>query len=166
MVDVVVVDVVVDVVDVVVVVVVVVVDVVVVVVVSSSGSAVVVVVVESSALHVDVRTRCRSRPVSDRTRSGELALNRFHAVRRAGVHPGDAVLDVACGTGDLTEAFAKSTAARVVGVDFTQAMLDVAEKKKARLDDVLSEKIVYKQGDAQLLEFPDDSFDVVILEVD
>src|SRR3954471_12782362 len=33
---------------------------------------------------------------------------RRYAVRAAGVNAGDTVLDVACGTGDLTEAFARS----------------------------------------------------------
>src|SRR3954463_5963984 len=47
------------------------------------------------------------------------------AVRMAGVKRGDAVLDVACGTGDLTHLFAKTRAESVVGLDFTAAMLDV-----------------------------------------
>src|SRR3954465_1522996 len=51
------------------------------------------------------------------------------AGRMAGGRPGDAVLDVACGTGDLTHLFAKTRAASVVGLDFTAAMLDVARRK-------------------------------------
>src|SRR5262245_63657476 len=43
---------------------------------------------------------------------------RRFAVRAAAVSAGEHVLDVACGTGDLTQAFARSPASRVVGLDF------------------------------------------------
>ncbi len=83
---------------------------------------------------------------------------RRHAVKRAGVKPTDEVLDVACGTGDLTMAFARAGAARVVGADFTREMLDIAEHKKpARSADT----ITYVEADAQQLPFDDASFDVV-----
>ncbi len=51
------------------------------------------------------------------------------AVKMAQVRPGDVVLDVACGTGDLSLAFHQGGAARVIGVDFTYEMLAVAGKK-------------------------------------
>ncbi len=51
------------------------------------------------------------------------------AVKQAMVKPGDVVLDVACGTGDLSMAFATAGAARVIGVDFTYEMLTVAMGK-------------------------------------
>jgi demethylmenaquinone methyltransferase/2-methoxy-6-polyprenyl-1,4-benzoquinol methylase len=83
------------------------------------------------------------------------------AVKAADVRPGDAVLDVACGTGDLTQHFAKTEAARVVGADFTPAMLDVARQKLAKLDPRVATKISYEEGDAQSLRFADAGFDVV-----
>lgn len=87
---------------------------------------------------------------------------RRYAVRAAGVRQGEAVLDVACGTGDLTEAFAKRTeAARVLGVDFTPEMLDVARTKQATLPDETASRIEYQQGDAMDLHLPDESVDVV-----
>lgn len=58
------------------------------------------------------------------------------AVRAADLRPGDVVLDVACGTGDLALAFARARPvrpARVVGIDFTYAMLPLAVKKAAPL---------------------------------
>ena len=51
------------------------------------------------------------------------------AVKLAAVQPGDTVLDVACGTGDLTLAFADGGAGRVLGSDFTLAMLKRARAK-------------------------------------
>ena len=54
------------------------------------------------------------------------------AVRAAGVRPGDTVVDVACGTGDLSLLFARA-GAKVVGVDFTVPMLEVAQGKGGRV---------------------------------
>lgn len=91
----------------------------------------------------------------------DQAWRRF-AVRAAGVKPGDSVLDVACGTGDLTEAFARSPAASVTGLDFTPEMLAIAERKKGRhLEPAVAAKVCYQEGDAQSLPFSDASFEVV-----
>lgn len=79
------------------------------------------------------------------------------AVRLAGVREGEEVLDCACGTGDLTLAFAKTGAKRVVGTDFTQEMLDIAGTK---LRDA-SGRVTFRQADAMNLPFEDASFDVV-----
>ena len=83
------------------------------------------------------------------------------AVRRAAVQPGDHILDVACGTGDLTQAFAATGAQRVIGVDFTPRMLDVARTKQRGLTREQATKITYVEGDAQSLDFADASFNVV-----
>lgn len=83
-------------------------------------------------------------------------------VKACAVRPTDAVLDVACGTGDLTECFAAAGPASVIGVDFTPAMLDVAKVKadRTRRENGVV-RPVYHEGDATALEFPDASFDVV-----
>ena len=51
---------------------------------------------------------------------------RKKAVKLAQAGPTDNVLDVACGTGDLTEAFARAGVRSATGVDFTPEMLEVA----------------------------------------
>lgn len=94
--------------------------------------------------------------------------NRLHSIwqdqawRRAAVrlaHPrtADRVLDVACGTGDLTLAFARSRPApsSVTGLDFTPQMLDVARCKSA------PHEASFIEGDAMNLPFADSSFDVL-----
>ena len=80
------------------------------------------------------------------------------AVRMAQVNQDDIVLDVACGTGDLTAAFVDSATGsprRVLGVDFTMEMLKLARgKRDGRL-------ISYQRGDAMRLPVEDCSVDVV-----
>jgi demethylmenaquinone methyltransferase / 2-methoxy-6-polyprenyl-1,4-benzoquinol methylase len=90
----------------------------------------------------------------------DQAWRRF-AVKAAGVGPKDTVVDVACGTGDLTEAFARAGAARVVGIDFTPEMLRVAELRRSRLGAGLAGKVTYAQGDAQSLDLGDASANIV-----
>jgi demethylmenaquinone methyltransferase / 2-methoxy-6-polyprenyl-1,4-benzoquinol methylase len=68
------------------------------------------------------------------------------------VHPGDRVLDVCCGTGDLALA-AHAVGGRVTGIDFSERMLDRAVRK--------SKEIEWKRGDALRLPFGDGSFDAV-----
>ncbi len=86
---------------------------------------------------------------------------RVRTVRIAQVKPGDHVLDMACGTGDLTEAFARTPASKVTGGDFTPEMLELARKKQAKLTPEQASKITYVGADAMNLQFPDASFDVL-----
>lgn len=86
------------------------------------------------------------------------------AVRAAAPKPTDHILDVACGTGDLTRAFADAGAARVTGLDFTPEMLRIARQKRlgpASAAANLPATINYVDGDAMHLPFADASFDVV-----
>jgi demethylmenaquinone methyltransferase/2-methoxy-6-polyprenyl-1,4-benzoquinol methylase len=69
---------------------------------------------------------------------------------------GSRALDVCCGTGDLALMMAH-TGAKVVGLDFSEPMLEVA--KRRRTDGTVQ----FMQGDAQALPFEDDSFDIVTI---
>jgi len=95
------------------------------------------------------------------------SLWRDQAWRRAAVvlsqvQPTDCVLDAACGTGDLAEAFAAAGAAEVVGVDFTSQMLTLAEHKAQRLRRAPGIAVPrYKQADVMDLPFEDANFDIV-----
>lgn len=101
----------------------------------------------------------------------DQAWRRF-AVKQAGLRGGEHVLDVACGTGDLAERFARGVGkggaagrgavpARVVGLDYTRRMLTVARRKRRRLPREVAARLEYVQGDAQRLPFADATFDVV-----
>ncbi len=74
------------------------------------------------------------------------------AVRCTGAVPGDSALDVCCGTGDLAIALLDvvSPGGRVVGLDFSQAMLDAAVRKRPQIE--------WVRGDALALPFADGEF--------
>ncbi|MEY4117685.1 MAG: ubiquinone/menaquinone biosynthesis methyltransferase UbiE [Planctomycetota bacterium] len=82
------------------------------------------------------------------------------AVRMAAVRPGDDVVDIACGTGDLTELFATTAARSVLGLDFTPPMLEIAREKSARRRHTGAVPR-YEHGDATALALADNSVDVV-----
>ncbi len=62
---------------------------------------------------------------------GRDAAWRREMVRLAEVQPDDVLLDVACGTGDVARAFADAAVrpGRIVGVDFSRPMLDLAASR-------------------------------------
>jgi demethylmenaquinone methyltransferase/2-methoxy-6-polyprenyl-1,4-benzoquinol methylase len=66
------------------------------------------------------------------------------------VHPGDRVLDACCGTGELAIAAAR-TGGRVIGLDFSERMLERARRKSATVE--------WVQGDLLRLPFEDGTFD-------
>lgn len=82
------------------------------------------------------------------------------AVRMASVKPTDIVADVACGTGDLSLAFAKAGPRKVVGVDFCHAMLHGAVRKADSLGSG-GGRISFFEGDALRLPLEPQSVDVV-----
>jgi demethylmenaquinone methyltransferase/2-methoxy-6-polyprenyl-1,4-benzoquinol methylase len=73
--------------------------------------------------------------------------------------PGRRALDVCCGTGDLALALARR-GAHVVGLDFSERMLEVARQRGQKLQTTTAPP-EFRQGDAQRLPFPDNSFDIV-----
>jgi len=87
---------------------------------------------------------------------------RRRAVSLCRVSPDTDILDVACGTGDLSEAFARARPRSVVGVDFTEPMLALARRKAARRVQAADmPRPRYQLGDAMNLPFADATFDVV-----
>jgi demethylmenaquinone methyltransferase/2-methoxy-6-polyprenyl-1,4-benzoquinol methylase len=99
------------------------------------------------------------------------------AVGQAQVQAGDTILDVACGTGDLTLAFAATAKAkgqpsnektgpkRVLGIDFTFDMLTIAKDKAAARYPAEKQnsqrRPTFMVGDAMALPVADQSVDVV-----
>jgi demethylmenaquinone methyltransferase / 2-methoxy-6-polyprenyl-1,4-benzoquinol methylase len=71
------------------------------------------------------------------------------------VHPGDRVLDACCGTGDLAVAARRAGAGEVVGVDFSERMLEQARRKAPEVE--------WIQADVLALPLEDASFDAAVV---
>ena len=84
---------------------------------------------------------------------------RVRAADRAEVGPGDSVLDVCCGTGDLAFELARrvSPGGHVVGCDFSEQMLDLARDKAADR----GVPVRFEWADALQLPYGDERFDAV-----
>lgn len=77
------------------------------------------------------------------------------ATVREAVLPGERVLDACCGTGDLAVAARKAGAREVIGVDFSERMLERARRKAPEVE--------WIQADVLALPFDDGSFDAAVV---
>jgi demethylmenaquinone methyltransferase / 2-methoxy-6-polyprenyl-1,4-benzoquinol methylase len=77
------------------------------------------------------------------------------ATVRETVRPGDRVLDACCGTGDLAVAARAAGAGDVVGLDFSEPMLERARRKAPGVE--------FVQGDVLALPFDDASFGAAVV---
>ncbi|HMP81192.1 MAG TPA: bifunctional demethylmenaquinone methyltransferase/2-methoxy-6-polyprenyl-1,4-benzoquinol methylase UbiE [Verrucomicrobiota bacterium] len=95
--------------------------------------------------------------INDLQSFGLHRLWKRRVVELASVRAGDRALDVCCGTGDIAFALT-ARGADVIGLDFSEAMLEVARKKSPKAELRNPEFI---RGDAMRLPFPDASFHAV-----
>ena len=82
---------------------------------------------------------------------------RRRAAERANLHPGQTVLDLCTGTGKLAHELLSSTrpGGRVIGIDFSQPMLERARK--------LEPEVEFRLGDVSRLSEPDASVDAITI---
>jgi demethylmenaquinone methyltransferase/2-methoxy-6-polyprenyl-1,4-benzoquinol methylase len=82
---------------------------------------------------------------------------RRRAARATGLKPGGSALDVACGSGKLTAQLARiaGPSGRVVGLDFSTQMLEVARHQHPGVE--------FTEGDALNLPFDDATFDAATI---
>jgi demethylmenaquinone methyltransferase/2-methoxy-6-polyprenyl-1,4-benzoquinol methylase len=97
--------------------------------------------------------------MNDLMSAGMHRIWKAYTVQVARIRPGDKVLDIAAGTGDLTQAFAKRAGlgGQVVHTDINFSMLKVGRDRM--LDDGLS--LPTAACDAETLPFRDETFDLV-----
>lgn len=80
-------------------------------------------------------------------------------MRHMHLNSGQVILDLCCGTGDWSIHMARTNPqVEVIGLDFSENMLDVAKERTAHI-----ENVSLIQGDAMNLEFPDNSIDTVTI---
>jgi demethylmenaquinone methyltransferase / 2-methoxy-6-polyprenyl-1,4-benzoquinol methylase len=85
------------------------------------------------------------------------------SINALGLHPGERVLDVCGGTGDLSLSAARRVGpgGRVILYDINRAMMEGGRKKIEKAS--LQKSILLVQGDAESLPFPQGSFDAVMV---
>lgn len=95
-----------------------------------------------------------------------LSLNtdrywRWWTVKKLQPVPGESILDVCTGTGDLALAFHRATGGKseIVAADFTPEMLEIGRRKQARAK--IGSELTFVEADTQNLPFEDDRFAIV-----
>jgi len=86
-----------------------------------------------------------------------------HAIELSGIRPGNVVLDLAGGTGDLTKAFAKRVGktGRVVLADINENMVRVGRDRLT--NEGIIGNVDYTITNAEALTYPDNTFDLVTI---
>lgn len=86
----------------------------------------------------------------------EIVRQRIQTLEALALRAGEHVLDAGCGTGLLVQGMSSTIGSqgRIVGVDFSNDMLEVAKNRCSELDN-----IELKQGSVTELNFADNSFD-------
>ena len=86
--------------------------------------------------------------------------NSMMVIELAKIKSGDKVLDVGCGTGNLTLTAKKYAGASgsVYGIDASPEMIEIAQKKAKRM----GSETIFEIGLVEKLAYPDATFDVII----
>ena len=94
---------------------------------------------------------------------GQHQVWKAMAVKWSGAKPGDRLLDVCCGSGDLAFQAAKTVGIKgqVVGLDFCDELLAIAAQRHQQKYPQFS--LQWQQGDALKLPFADQSFDAATM---
>jgi demethylmenaquinone methyltransferase/2-methoxy-6-polyprenyl-1,4-benzoquinol methylase len=95
-----------------------------------------------------------------------LSLNidrywRWWTVKKLRPAPGEPILDVCAGTGDLAFAFQRATGGKspIVAADFCREMLEIGRQKQQRYG--IGDELSFVEADAQHLPFEDNRFAIV-----
>ena len=101
--------------------------------------------------------------MNDLMSGGVHRLWKRFTIELAAVRPGQTILDIAGGTGDLSYAFAKKVGpdGLVVLADINESMLNVGRDRLT--DRGIAGNLQYAQADAQYLPFPDNTFDCITI---
>lgn len=96
---------------------------------------------------------------------GQHRIWKRMAVSWSGAKPGDCVLDICCGSGDLAFLLSHKVGSlgKVMGLDFSWEQLRIASSRQRSLSNSCYDNIEWVEGDALNLPFPDGSFDAITM---
>jgi ubiquinone/menaquinone biosynthesis C-methylase UbiE len=96
---------------------------------------------------------------------GEVALREIeiNAISKY-LKDGTTVLDVGCGNGYSTLRFAERHEIQISGIDFSEEMINFSEQSLKRSASTLKGSVSFSVQDVLSLDFPENSFDIVITE--
>ncbi len=87
---------------------------------------------------------------------------RRRAVRELALGPKSSVIDLCCGTGDVSfQLLKRDPTTQIVGLDFCTPMLEGARRRALAIAN--AQQISFVEGDVLALPYPDDSFDGAIM---
>ncbi|XP_049398791.1 2-phytyl-1,4-beta-naphthoquinone methyltransferase, chloroplastic isoform X1 [Solanum stenotomum] len=96
---------------------------------------------------------------------GQHRIWKRMAVSWSGAKEGDDVLDICCGSGDLTFLLSEKVGShgKAVGLDFSNEQLLIASTRQKLRSKTCYKNIKWMEGNALDLPFPDSSFDAVTI---
>lgn len=71
------------------------------------------------------------------------------------------MLDIGCGRGDISLFLARKTK-KVIGIDYSKDAIRLANKARRNSPKIIQERTVFKQMDAEFMDFADNKFDIII----
>jgi demethylmenaquinone methyltransferase/2-methoxy-6-polyprenyl-1,4-benzoquinol methylase len=101
--------------------------------------------------------------MNDAMSLGVHRLWKQFAISQVGARPGQTVLDVACGTGDLTRKLSRQVGSDglVIASDINASMLEAGRDRL--IDEGITGNVEYVQADAEKLPFSDNSVDRITI---
>ncbi|MSO96068.1 MAG: class I SAM-dependent methyltransferase [Thermoleophilia bacterium] len=79
------------------------------------------------------------------------------------VAPGMTILDAGCATGYSTVCFARPDGVRVLGIDYIEKMIDLAEQRRGSMPAEIAARLEFRVGDIRALDgIPEAAFDLVV----
>jgi ubiquinone/menaquinone biosynthesis C-methylase UbiE len=95
----------------------------------------------------------------DLTQDGQADMDSVNdLIAYLGIGKNDKVLDLGCGAGGISEYIADETGAHVTGLDYAATAIETADNRTSGKRD----RLTFVQGDMNLLDFADHSFDKVV----
>lgn len=97
---------------------------------------------------------------SDLTQEGQMDMSELDdLIERLAIEPGQRLLDLGCGAGGIAEYLSDRTGARVTGLDYSAAAVEVGRERTAGKRD----RIDFVRGDLNAVELPQQSYDAAIM---